>query len=116
VKDPRPFMVSVPGRSFESTTSWHFLLLSHDAVNTSLIHQNEWQIMLKTERNAKNFQMACSQHFGYAKTNGNLKIINLFSAFYARISKSFRTFAPENNNRVPNMAEAGKIFSVGVQG
>ncbi len=87
-------MVSVPGRSFESTTSWHFSLLSHDAVNTSLIHQNEWQIMLKTERNAKNFQMACSQHFGYAKTDGNLEIINLFSAFYAVVSKKIVPLQP----------------------
>jgi hypothetical protein len=50
--------------------------------------------MLKTERNAKNFQMACSQHFGYAKTDGNLEIINLFSAFYAVVSKKIVPLQP----------------------
>jgi len=76
-------------------------MLSHCGVNTSLIHPNEWQIMLKTERNAKIFQMACNQHFGYAKTDGDLEIINLFSAFYAVISKRFRNFATDITKHRP---------------
>ena len=34
--------------------------------------------MLKTERIAKNFQMAFNQHFGYAKIKGILEIIIFF--------------------------------------
>ena len=71
--------------------------------------------MLKTERNAKNFQMACNQHFGYAKTEDNLEIINLFSAFYAVVSKRFRTFAADISKTQTVRQSTGQIFSVGVQ-
>jgi len=55
--------------------------------------------MLKTERNAKNFQMACNQHIGSVGTNGDLEIINLFSAFYVVVSKRFRNFASDITKR-----------------
>ena len=67
--------------------------------------------MLKTERNAKNFQMACNQHFGYAKTEDNLEIINLFSAFYAVVSKRFRAFAAGMTKTQTVRLSTGQIFS-----
>ena len=88
---------------------------SNQGVNMALIHPNEWQIMLKSERWTRNFQMACIQHADSFKNQGAKEIINLFSAFYACISKSFRTFAPDNNNRVSSIAEIGLTFPVGVQ-
>ena len=70
--------------------------------------------MLKTERIAKNFQMAFNQHFGYAKIKGILEIINLFSAFYAVVSKRFRTFAADISKTQTVRQSTRQIFSVGV--
>jgi hypothetical protein len=81
----------------------------------ALIHPNEWQIMLKSERLTRDFQMACFWHAESSKNQSAKETISLFSAFYACTSKRFRIFAPDNNNRVPNMAEIGLTFSVGVQ-
>lgn len=81
----------------------------------ALIHPSEWQIMLKSERRTIDFQMACIQHNTGSKNQSANVIINLFSAFYACVSKRFRIFAPDDHYRVPNRAEKGKTFSVGVQ-
>ena len=68
----------------------------------------------KKERIAKNFQMAFNQHFGYAKIKGILEIINLFSAFYAVVSKRFRTFAADISKTQTVRQSTRQIFSVGV--
>ena len=62
-------------------------MLSNLGVNMALIHPNEWQIMLKSERLTRDLQMACFQHADSSKNQSIKIIICLFSAFYARISK-----------------------------
>lgn len=42
-------------------------MLSNLGVNMALIHPNEWQIMLKSERLTRDFQMACFQHADSSK-------------------------------------------------
>ena len=80
----------------------------------ALIHPNEWQIMLKSERLTRDFQMACFQHADSSKNQSIKIIICLFSAFYARISKSIQSFAHEMTTVLPRMAETEQTFSVGV--
>ena len=89
-------------------------MLSIQGVNMALIHPNEWQIMLKSERLTRDLQMACYQHADSSKKQSNKIIICLFSAFYARISKSIQSFAHEMTTVLPRMAETGLTFSVGV--
>jgi hypothetical protein len=43
-------------------------MLSNQGVNLALIHPNEWQIMLKSERLTRDFQMACFQHADSSKS------------------------------------------------
>ena len=82
----------------------------------ALIHPNEWQIMLKSERLTRDLQMACFQHADSSKNQSIKIIICLFSAFYARISKSIQSFAHEMTTVLPRMAETEQTFPVGVQG
>ena len=42
-------------------------MLSIQGVNMALIHPNEWQIMLKSERLTRDLQMACYQHADSSK-------------------------------------------------
>lgn len=68
-------------------------MLSNQGVNMALIHPNEWQIMLKLERTARDYQMDCIQHSDYSQEQSSKEIINLFSVLYTFVSNSFRSFA-----------------------
>ena len=70
--------------------------------------------MLKSERLTRDLQMACFQHADSSKNQSIKIIICLFSAFYARISKSIQSFAHEMTTVLPRMAETEQTFPVGV--
>ena len=60
------------------------------------------------------FKIAYCQHNDRAHKDENFEIINLFSAFYAAVSKRFTTFIADITKIQTVRQSTGQIFSVGV--
>ena len=75
-------------------------MLSNLGVNMALIHPNEWQIMLKSERLTRDFQMACFQHADSSKKpkyqDKNLFIFSVLCSHF----KKYSILCTRNDNSV----------------